>query len=113
MPGSVSRRTVVLGAAASAVVPALQTLSAQPKRTHDIAIKAFRFEPEHMRVRIGDTIRWTNHDLAPHTATSDRSDWGTETLAQGQSGEIVVTEGMQTGYFCAFHPHMKGAFEIA
>ncbi len=41
-------------------------------------------------------MRWTNFDIAPHTA----------------SAEITVTDDMETTYFCVFHPHMKRTIEI-
>ena len=51
-------------------------------------------------------------DLAPHTATADEFGWDTEELGRGQSAEVVVTEDMETSYFCVFHPQMKGSLEI-
>ncbi len=100
------------GAAASAVVLA-SSAGATSAKTHDVAIKEFRFEPENLRVNVGDTIRWTNHDLVPHTATADEFGWDTKELARGQAGEIIVTKETETRYFCVFHPFMKGSFEIS
>ncbi|MEM7270994.1 MAG: cupredoxin domain-containing protein [Pseudomonadota bacterium] len=103
-----TRRDVAMGAVASAVAPKLMASEA----IHDVRITDFAFEPETLRVQVGDRIRWTNEDLAPHTATADEFGWDTEELARGESAEIVVSEGMETSYFCVFHPHMKGALEI-
>ena len=112
MRGLLSRRDVVCGAVASAaVLTAMPLRSAEPV-VHDVAIRSFKFEPAQLQVHIGDTIRWTNHDVAPHTATADEFGWDTEEIAKDASGEITVTEGMETSYFCAFHPHMKGSIEI-
>ncbi len=107
-----SRRNVVARAAASAVVLTALPLRAQDPVIHDVQIKAFKFDPKVVQVQIGDTIRWTNQDLAPHTATADEFGWDTEEIAKGETGEVVVTKDMETSYFCAFHTHMKGTIEI-
>lgn len=109
---TLSRRDVIVGAAALAVAPKSRVLASPAPTLHEIAIRAFKFDPPHIRVRVGDAIRWTNHDLAPHTATADEFGWDTGELLENQSGEISVIEGMEATYFCAFHPHMKGTIEI-
>ncbi len=107
-----TRRSVMAGAAASAVVLSATRVGAAEPTVHEVAIKAFEFDPPQVQARIGDKIRWTNHDLAPHTATADEFGWDTEEITKGESGEIIVTEGMETSYFCVFHQHMKGTIEI-
>jgi plastocyanin len=111
MGKSVSRREVIIGTAAFAVV-LHPSASAAESSVHDVEIKSFAFEPMHIQVRIGDTIRWTNRDLAPHTATADELGWDTTELARDESGDVVVTKCMETSYFCVFHPHMKGTIQI-
>ena len=108
----ISRRNVISRAAASAVVLTTTSLRAAEPVVHDVAIKSFTFEPARLQVQAGDTIRWTNHDIAPHTATADEFSWDTEEIVNGETGDIVVTEDMETSFFCAFHPHMKGSIEI-
>lgn len=107
-----SRRTVIMGAAASAVVLTPFSVTARTPIVHNVSIKSFAFDPAHIRVHIGDTIRWTNHDLAPHTATANAFGWDTQKIVQGNGAEILVTTGMEPSYFCVFHPHMKGTIEI-
>ena len=79
---------------------------------HEVRIKAFEFIPDHIEVLVGDTIRWTNDDIAPHTATAAELGWGTKELARGESAELFVQEGMEPTYFCIFHPHMTGTITI-
>ncbi len=108
----VSRRGVIVGAVASATAFSLRSHAAGNGEVHEVTIKRFRFEPEHLQVRVGDTIRWTNEDIAPHTATANEFGWDTSELVRGESGEITVEPGMELSYFCVFHPHRKGAIEI-
>lgn len=107
-----SRRSVMIGAAASVAAPTSRQSLAERRDNHEVEIRSFKFDPEIVQVRIGDTIRWTNRDLAPHTATAVEFGWDTQALEQNETGEVLVTEGMETSYFCMFHPHMKGRIEI-
>ncbi len=45
-----------------------------PATSHLITIKAFSFIPEGLVIHAGDTVRWTNVDSDPHTATADGDD---------------------------------------
>ena len=112
MRSAFSRRSVMVGAAALAAALIPVPLAADQPAVHEVEIKSFKFHPEVIRVRGGDSIRWTNKDVAPHTATADESGWDTGELARNETAEIQVTEGMETSYFCVFHPHMKGRIEI-
>ncbi|MFD3191293.1 cupredoxin domain-containing protein [Sedimentitalea sp. HM32M-2] len=114
MEKSLSRRRVMVGAVTTAAALAFtrtQAQSAEPV-VHEVRIKAFAFAPETLNVSVGDTIRWTNEDLAPHTATANEFGWDTGEIVNGASAEIMVTKGMEESYFCAFHPHMKGTIAI-
>jgi len=107
-----SRRDVLVGTAALTAVLTPLATAAHGSKVHDVQIKSFKFDPAHLQVSPGDTIRWTNKDVVPHTATADEYGWDTGALGKDEAGEIVVTEGMETSYFCVFHPNMKGTIEI-
>lgn len=112
MQNGLSRRAVLGGALASATTLTLSARADEAPVVHEVTIKRFTYEPEHLQVRVGDSIRWTNLDIAPHTASADELSWDTGELKKGESAEIVITDGMELKYFCVFHPHMKGTFEI-
>ncbi len=104
-------------AIAAAVFPALQpawsgTATARPRR-HRVEITGFRFTPDRLEVSVGDTITWINRDIAPHTATATDGGWNTGELGKDAEASITVITGMETTYFCAFHPMMKARFSIA
>ncbi|MGE3151946.1 MAG: cupredoxin family copper-binding protein [Nitrospiraceae bacterium] len=75
---------------------------------HLIEIHAFSFMPQQAVVAPGDTIRWVNRDIVPHTVTAEQGLWAPKTLAEGESWELIIEEGGTYPYFCEFHPHMKG-----
>jgi len=90
MHNTSSRRTVIAGAAASAVALCATPLRGAEPTIHEVNIQAFVFDPPLVEVRVGDIIRWINRDLAPHTATADERGWGTAALSQGATGDITV-----------------------
>jgi len=109
-----SRRNILTQAMASiaamasgSVLLASMPAHARSSKQHRIAIREFRFTPELLGVKPGDTIIWTNHDIAPHTATAEDKSWDTGTIVKGKSKEILVTKTFSPNYFCRFHPMMK------
>lgn len=77
---------------------------------HSVVIKAMRYEPEVLRVAVGDTVRWTNLDLVPHTATSGRAGgFDSGNLPPDSLWAIVVTRPGVLDYSCLYHTGMKGS----
>ena len=113
MGKSITRRGVIVGAVASvAAVSIVPDARAAGPTVHEVKIKRFKFDPKQVEVKVGDTIRWINEDLAPHTATADERGWDTDKLEKDDSAEIVVSAEMETSYFCLYHRHMKGTITI-
>lgn len=79
---------------------------------HEVAIRMFKFDPEALTVAVGDRIHFTNHDVAPHTATAEDETWDTGRLNRGEAVEIDVTEGMTSSCYCRFHPNMRADLTI-
>jgi plastocyanin len=96
------------GALALAVLP--RALRAH-EATHEIEVRIarFAFDPARIEILVGDSVTWTNDDLAPHTATAVDGAWDTGALDRGDAGRITFETAGEHPYFCAFHPHMKGA----
>lgn len=86
--------------------------SAQDARTHKIEITNFKYVPDYLEVKPGDTIIWTNRDIAPHTATAIDKSWDTGTIKKNKSATLLVSDQMSGKYFCRFHPKMKAEFKI-
>ena len=109
-----SRRQVGRAAAgaALAVLGGVRVPARAKSTTHHIAIRRFAFDPATLTVRPGDRVEWTNHDIAPHTATDRDGVWDTGELARGESGSLELLEPGPVAYFCAFHPHMTGRITV-
>ena len=48
------------------------TPAAAPDAAKQAVIAGFAFDPEELRISVGDTVRWTNEDDIAHTVTSGR-----------------------------------------
>lgn len=82
-----------------------------PVRTHEVSIEGMVFAPANLTVRRGDTVRWRNKDLVPHTVTAaGRFDSGT--LAPNGSWTRTLDVPGRYDYVCAFHPTMKATLVV-
>ena len=73
-----------------------------------VAIKNFTFAPNALRVPVGATVRWTNQDAAPHTATATGSAFSSPQLSKGKGYAKRFTKAGRYPYLCALHPGMRG-----
>lgn len=77
-----------------------------------VRIEDFKFVPEDVTVDAGTTVRWTNADGAPHTATADDGSFDTGNLRQGQTGEATLSDPGTYAYFCEFHKFMRAKITV-
>lgn len=95
--------------------------AAQPTRSAEIRISAFRFQPAELTVTAGTTVTWTNDDAILHTVTTGTSvkkdDFGNyeitpdgrinATLAdKGQTFSFTFPTPGDYAYFCSRHNNM-------
>jgi len=101
-----------LAALAFSVAAAFQPASAQ--QTVEVAIQNYRFEPAEVRVRVGDTVRWTNQEKRTSHSVLFSAEQG------GESERFFPQESWQRrfdapgkySYSCGPHPEMKGVVEV-
>lgn len=104
-----SRRSFLITAAAAPV--ALAALPAAAA-TQDVTIQGMAFAPQTLTIAAGDTVRWTNQDGAPHTATFQSAGMDTGRLNRGNSGELTFAQAGTYDYICAIHPSMRGRIVV-
>jgi plastocyanin len=107
-----TRRSLMIGAAATGALAALPAIAAKNGTVYEIEIKNFKFNPSKLEVKPGDIIRWTNRDRAPHDATAVDNSWYTKILDKNGKGEVTVTAGMTTDYLCTVHPQMRASLVV-
>lgn len=105
---SVSRRAVILTAAAASAAIALPAVAA----THAVNIDGMKFVPADLTVQVGDSVTFTNLGGAPHTATANGGGFDTGRLTKGQSATVTFSAPGDFTYFCAIHPSMKAVIRV-
>lgn len=77
----------------------------------EVIMQDSAFVPATVTIRAGESVRWTNQDTVPHTATSGQPGapdagrlFDTGTLGIGQSATIPFNAPGEYVYFCRFHP---------
>jgi len=78
---------------------------------HAISIRGMQFDPANVRAAIGDTVRWTNHDLVPHTVSAGNGTFDSGSVAPDSSWSFVLRTAGEVEYACRFHPTMRGRIE--
>jgi plastocyanin len=77
----------------------------------DVTIDNFTFTPNDMKVKVGDTVTWTNHDDIPHTVVS-AGKFRSKTMDTDDKYSFTFTSPGDYKYFCALHPHMTGMIKV-
>jgi plastocyanin len=110
-PALVPRRALAVRAAAQGETRPVAEVHAAA--SSGVTIKDFKYAPPSISVSVGDTITWTNQDVAPHTATANDGSFDTGSLSKGKSGSHTFTKAGSFPYICSIHPSMKGTVTVA
>jgi amicyanin len=104
-------KATVMGVAAMiALVGALSAVAvvAAPSKpaTAEVTIDNFSFSPAEVKVAVGTTVTWTNHDDIPHTVVSTEKVFKSKVLDSEEKYSFTFTTAGSYGYFCSIHPKM-------
>jgi plastocyanin len=82
----------------------------------DVAMAGMAFRPARIQIPRGATVRWTNYDAVPHTATQGKPNvpgtpyFASPLLDAGDTFEFRFDEPGEWLYYCLTHPFvMKDA----
>jgi plastocyanin len=76
-----------------------------------VTIDNFTFTPAETKVKVGDTVTWTNHDDIPHTVVS-AGKFRSKTMDTDGTFSFTFTTAGEYKYFCSLHPHMTGTIKV-
>lgn len=93
-------------------VTLLLTATTVSAAVHDVAITNFVFSPATLNVQPGDSVRWTNFDAAPHTATAVGGGFDSGNLNTGQSYTHAFTAEESLPYVCLYHSNMTAVITV-
>ncbi len=110
---SITRRDFGLDLSLILAAAALIPLGSARAAAEDIkvSIDNFTFTPPELKVKVGDTVTWTNHDDIPHTVVS-AGKFRSKTLDTDDSFTFTFTAAGDYKYFCGLHPHMTGMIKV-
>lgn len=83
----------------------------EPK-VHTVDIVNYKYRPQHMHVRLGDTVEWINRDSSMHTATSMTNQFNSKEMQQDEGYRFTFTRPGVYNYYSTPHPYMKGAISV-
>ena len=76
-----------------------------------VTIDNFTFSPAELKVKVGDTVTWTNHDDIPHTVVS-AGKYRSKTMDTDGTFSFTFASAGDYKYFCSLHPHMTGTVKV-
>jgi plastocyanin len=102
-----------LGASLAIAAALVLQLSGVPAHaeTINVTIDNFTFGPNELKVKVGDTVNWTNHDDIPHTVVS-AGKFRSKTLDTDGTFSFTFATAGDYKYFCSLHPHMTGMIKV-
>jgi len=82
--------------------------SGAPVATNQVTmVKSYRFDPETIEIRAGQTVTWTNEDNFTHTVQVEGQ--ADHKVGRGESVSIVFGKPGTYDYVCTLHSHdMQG-----
>jgi amicyanin len=91
------------------------TSSADAVTTTHVVMKILEFTPPVIRVKVGQTLTWTNEDSVAHNVTYVSGPQFTSSgrhLSPGSRFSIRVSQAGTIHYVCTLHPWMKGTIIV-
>jgi plastocyanin len=101
--------------AAQAPAAAAAAMKADATPDYQVDIMSYKFgDGKQLVVQVGQTVRWTNHDSAPHTVTTTKAPvaFDSGTLQKGDSWSYTFTKAGTYEYYCAVHPDMVSSVKV-
>ncbi|WP_321419972.1 plastocyanin/azurin family copper-binding protein [uncultured Methanomethylovorans sp.] len=86
--------------------PATPANSTTDGKVIEVSIQNFAFEPNSVKLSIGDTVKWPHLDSVPHTIKG--ADFISQSLNKDDSFSYTFTKTGTYDYECSIHPSMKG-----
>ena len=86
--------------------------SPTPAAVVPVVMRNIKFAPARITVKVGQTVRWTNHDKVAHTVASAKLKLASEGIEAGQSYEYRATRPGTFPYYCTIHAGQTGVLVV-
>ncbi len=86
----------------------------QGEMMNSVDIKNYKFIPDFITIKKGDTVTWTNSDNVVHTVKSVTGEIDSGIIAPGKEYKYEFNISGPYEYYCSVHPIMpKGKITVA
>lgn len=109
---SISKKTFLSFFIASALSVCALALDHKKSTPVEVMIKDMVFSIPDVKIKMGESIKWVNTDLVPHTVTAEDKTFDSKTIDPGKSWIYRPRKIGKFSYKCIFHPTMKAAFSV-
>lgn len=94
---------------------ALFSFSALAQQTVEVSIAGYKYDPVEVSIRVGDQVRWTNHEKRTSHSIVFPAEGGLESerLFPDESWQRRFDKPGSYHYQCGPHPEMKGLIVVA
>jgi plastocyanin len=106
-PGGIARRQVLRRVLGAGALVAMLGKVAHAAAT-DIVIDNFTFAPTPLKVKVGTSVTWVNHDDIPHSIVCPDLKVKSHPLDTDDSFAYKFEQAGTYEYICWLHPHMHG-----
>ena len=115
-PGRLARRTVlrrVAGAGIGALAAAMAVRASRADDSGKVTVDNFTFVPPLLRVKVGTSVTWTNHDDIPHSVVCPALNLRSHPMDTNDSFSYTFSRAGTFSYVCGLHPFMHGQVEVS
>ena len=93
--------------------PIVTATTQQPApATAEVKIDNFSFGPATLKLAVGTTVTWINHDDIPHTVVSTDNVFKSKVLDTDEKFSYTFAKAGTYPYFCSLHPKMTGTVVV-
>jgi len=85
--------------------------AATSAEVHQVVVENFKFSPDNLEIKSGDSVEWVNKDSAAHTVSIPALNVD-QKLPAGGTFTQKFTDKEDYGYHCTFHPSMQGTVTV-
>jgi plastocyanin len=103
---------VVSALAVAALAAGALASQGAPVADAKVQIDQYAFLPQHITVKPGTTVTWTNDDDDTHTVASSSKLFKSKALDTGDKFSFTFTTPGTYAYICSVHPYMTGAIVV-
>lgn len=78
----------------------------------EVSIKDRQFSPAEAKIKVGQTVKWTNNDDMDHSVDAKDGAFSSGTIKSKKSYEYTFAKKGKFAYSCKLHPRMKGTVTV-